>query len=217
MIGMITGQVRELNAPVACVMTSGGTGYDIELSVPSFCTLTLGSQVTLFTHLYVREDAQLLFGFCHKSEREAFRKLIKITGVGAKMALAILSTLSIDELKFAVEHDDDSALTRVAGVGKKTAQRLIIELKGKLTSLGDGISDGDMVFVATGDTAADPQNRPAINPMHVIAETESALVNLGYKEKEAQAAIKSAKQSLADDELSTSALLKASLKILSNF
>lgn len=209
MIGMITGQIVHLSAPTACIMTTGGVAYDVELSVPSFCALSLGSQTTLFTHLSVREDAHLLFGFSQKSERDVFRKLIKINGIGAKMALAILSTLSLDELHQSVEYGDESALTRVAGIGKKTAQRLIIELKGKL----DGTT-GDDLFSPNTHTIAQ-----STNPMHALAETQSALVSLGYKDKEAQTAIKSARQSLEEQDLdiNTSALLKASLKILSGF
>lgn len=210
MIGMIAGQVTYLSAPVACVMTSGGVGYEIELPIPAFCTLGVGANVSLFTHLHVREDAHLLFGFTDKAEREIFKKLIKINGVGAKMALAILSTLPAQELHQAVEYGDETALTRVAGIGKKTAQRLIIELKGKLDNMGDD----DFI---SGKHQPSQESSQTTNPMHVIAETESALVSLGYKEKEAQAAIKTAKQALSDDDLTTSNLLKASLKILSGF
>lgn len=206
MIGIITGQVAHLSTPVACVLTSGGVGYEIEMPIGGFCTLSVGVNVTLYTQLVVREDTHLLFGFTDRSEREIFKKLIKINGVGAKMALAILSTLPPNELHQAVEYGDDSALTRVTGIGKKTAQRLIIELKGKL----DGTSEDLFISNATQDK---PIN--TANPMHVIAETESALVSLGYKEKEAQSAIKTAKQSLSDDGLTTSNLIKASLKILS--
>lgn len=208
MIDILTGEICHLSAPYATIMTQGGVGYEIELSIPAFCLLSLGQSATLFTHLHVREDAHLLFGFTNKEERDIFRKLIKINGVGAKMALAILSTLSLDELHQAVEYGDESALTRVAGIGKKTAQRLIIELKGKL----DGVTGGDLFSLA--NTHVISQD---INPMHALAETQSALVSLGYKEKEAQSAIKTAKQSLPDDGLTTSALLKASLKILSGF
>lgn len=210
MIAILKGEICHLSAPTACIMTTGGVGYDMEMSIPTFCTLTLGQSATLFTHLHVREDAHQLFGFATPKEREVFRKLIKINGVGAKMALAILSTLPPDELAQAVEYGDENALTRVAGVGKKTAQRLIIELKGKL----DGGAEHGLFDMS--NTAHTTSTHTA-NPMHVIAETESALMSLGYKEKEAQSAIKSAKQNLSDDELTTSNLLKASLKLLSGF
>lgn len=205
MIGMITGQVLSLNAPVACVMTTGGVGYEIELPIPSFCQLVLGNTVSLYTHMVVREDAHSLFGFIDKQDRDIFRKLIKINGVGAKMAAAMLSTLNAAEIRRAVDQDNDVALVRVPGIGKKTAQRLILDLKGKLNEFGTNeLSVGDGLFADSTDT----------NEMQMIAEVESALIHLGYKEKEAQAAIKAAQ---SDTITSTSALLKAALRQLSGF
>lgn len=205
MIGMITGQVHSLNAPVACVMTAGGVSYEIELPIPSFCQLILGNQVSVYTHLVVREDAHSLFGFIDKQDRDVFRKLIKINGVGAKMAVAMLSTLTASEIKRAVDQDNDVALVRVPGIGKKTAQRIILDLKGKLAEFGDMSAEpSDGLFADT--TSA--------NPMQIIAEVESALISLGYKEKEAQAAIKAAQ---SDDVTTTQALLKAALRQLSGF
>ena len=93
MIGLITGQVQHLMAPTACVMTASGVGYDIELPLPSFCQLQLNQKASIWTHFHVREDAQLLFGFIDRKERDVFRQLIKINGVGAKMALAMLSAM----------------------------------------------------------------------------------------------------------------------------
>ena len=205
MIGMITGQVQSLNAPAACVMTAGGVGYEIELPIPSFCQLTLGNTVTIHTHLVVREDAHSLFGFIDKSDRDIFRKLIKINGVGAKMAAAMLSTLTAAEIKRAVDQDNDVAWVRVPGIGKKTAQRIILDLKGKLQEFGS-----DEVVTADGLFAEDGPD----NSMQIIAEVESALIHLGYKEKEAQAAIKAAQ---SDQITGTSDLLKAALRQLSGF
>lgn len=205
MIGMITGQVQSLNAPVACVMTAGGVGYEIELPIPSFCQLALGNTVTIHTHLVVREDAHSLFGFIDKPDRDVFRKLIKINGVGAKMAAAMLSTLTVAEIKRAVDQDNDVALVRVPGIGKKTAQRIILDLKGKLQEFGsDEMIGVDGLFVEDGFD----------NSMQMIAEVESALIHLGYKEKEAQAAIKAAQ---SDQIANTSDLLKAALRQLSGF
>lgn len=206
MIGLIKGQVQSLNAPVACIVTSGGVGYEIELPIPSFCQLALGAEVCVFTHLSVREDAHSLFGFIDKQDRDVFRKLIKINGVGAKMALAMLSTLSAGEIKRAVEQDNDVALVRVPGIGKKTAQRIILDLKGKLAEFGD-VSPTDVGGLFEPSDAIS-------NPMQVIAEVESALISLGYKEKEAQAAIKNVQ---SDDTATTQALLKAALRQLSGF
>ncbi|WP_432481807.1 Holliday junction branch migration protein RuvA [Moraxella sp. ZY200743] len=207
MMGLIQGVVCYLNAPLACVMTASGVGYEIELPIPSFCQLSLNEQTQIYTHLYVREDAQLLYGFIQKQDRDVFRKLIKINGVGAKMALAMLSTLSASELKQAVEQEDDLALVRVPGIGKKTAQRLIIELKGKLVEFG-GVAE----FGGRGEFFDD--NVVEYNQMHIIAEVESALIGLGYKEKEAQHAIKQAQLGL--ETIDTSSLLKATLKQLAS-
>ncbi|MCL1622751.1 Holliday junction branch migration protein RuvA [Moraxella sp. Tifton1] len=207
MIGLIKGLVSELDAPTVCVMTSSGIGYDIELPVSVFCQLTLNTEVLIYTHLHVREDAHLLYGFIKKQDRDVFRKLIKINGVGAKMALAMLSALSVDELKRAVEQNDDSRLIRIPGVGKKTAQRLIIELKGKLNEFGSVLEfGGEGEFFDT---------EVSFGQMHAFAEVESALIGLGYKEKEAQNAIKKAQAGM--ENVSTSQLLKASLRHLSGF
>ena len=135
MIGLITGQVQYLMAPTACVMTASGVGYDIELPLPSFCQLRLNEQASIWTHFHVREDAQLLFGFIDRKERDVFRQLIKINGVGAKMALAMLSAMSAAELKMHVEQESETALTRIPGIGKNTAQLLLIELKDKLKNI----------------------------------------------------------------------------------
>lgn len=206
MIALLQGEICHLSVPTACIMTSGGVGYEVELSLADFCELKLGDTVKLWTHLVVREDAQILCGFLHKADKDTFKTLIKISGVGLKMALAILSTLSKTELYHAVEYGDEVTLTRVAGVGKKTAQRLIIELKGKLDGMSDGreIDVGGTLFEASMPTE-----------MAILAEVESALLSLGYKEKEAQVAIKNAKVGLEDFD--TQNLLKATLKQLAKF
>ncbi len=206
MIGLITGQVQYLMAPTACIMTASGVGYDIELPLPSFCQLQVEQQATIWTHFHVREDAQLLYGFIDRKERDVFRQLIKINGVGAKMALAMLSAMSAAELKMHVEQDSEAALTRIPGIGKKTAQRLLIELKDKLKNIE--VDNSNLEF--------------AIQPVAVsyegsiIAEVEGALISLGYKEKEAQQAIKAAK-SKGDVFADTQGLLKATLQQLSGF
>lgn len=205
MIALIKGQVHSLCAPVACILTNSGVGYEIELPIPDFCTLTLGDEVNLFTHLHIREDAQSLFGFINQKDKEIFKKLIKINGVGAKMALAILSTLNGDELKHAIIYDDETLLIKVPGIGKKTAQRLIIELKDKLDNL---------------ENNTETQTHPDIsstNFSYISKEVESALLSLGYKEKEAQIAIRAAQKQLnnAGSTYDTASLLKTSLKQLS--
>lgn len=206
MIGLITGQVRYLMAPTACIMTSSGVGYDIELPLPSFCQLQLEQQASIWTHFHVREDAQLLYGFIDRKERDVFRQLIKINGVGAKMALAMLSAMSAAELKMHVAQDSETALTRIPGIGKKTAQRLLIELKDKLKNIE--VDDSHLEF--------DIQPVTVTHEGSIIAEVEGALISLGYKEKEAQQAIKAAKSN-GDVFADTQSLLKATLQKLSGF
>lgn len=205
MIGRITGQVQHLMAPTACIMTASGIGYDIELPLSSFCQLQVDMQASIWTHFHVREDAQLLYGFIDRKEREVFRQLIKINGVGAKMALAMLSAMSAAELKMHVEQDSEAALTRIPGIGKKTAQRLLIELKDKLKDID--VDNSGLEF-ATQSTV--------IHDNSILAEVEGALISLGYKEKEAQLAIKAAKSN-GDTFIDTQSLLKATLQKLSGF
>lgn len=210
MIGLIEGKVCHLSAPVACIMTASGVGYEIELPLPDFCQLQLDASVAVWTHLHVREDAQLLYGFIKHQERDVFRQLIRINGVGAKMALAMMSTMSAPELKQAVETDNEVALTRVPGIGKKTAQRLLIELKGKF----DNIENTGELF----DTLQDTPKSAAGSEGIILAEVESALISLGYRDKEAQKAIKAARETEAGQNIvDTQSLLKLTLQQLSNF
>lgn len=206
MIGLITGQVRYLMAPTACIMTASGVGYEIELPLPSFCQLQLEQQASIWTHFHVREDAQLLYGFIDRKERDVFRQLIKINGLGAKMALAMLSAMSAAELKMHVEQESEAALTRIPGIGKKTAQRLLIELKDKLKN------------IEVDNTSLEFTHQPVAvtHEGSIIAEVEGALISLGYKEKEAQQAIKAAKSNGTIFE-DTQGLLKATLQQLSGF
>lgn len=206
MIGKISGNVEHLLAPTAIIMTASGIGYEIELPLNAFCQLQPNQPISLWTQLIVREDAHLLFGFLSHQERELFRQLLKVNGVGAKMALAMMSTLSLNELKAYVVNGDETALTRIPGVGKKTAQRLIVELADKLKTLGD---DTDMVINPSLPLESS-------NEAVIIAEVEAGLVALGYRDKEAQSAIKIAKAQI-DEPLTTQNLLKLALKSLSSF
>lgn len=206
MIGLISGQVQYLMAPTACVMTTSGVGYDIELPLPSFCQLRLNEQASIWTHFHVREDAQLLYGFIDRKERDVFRQLIKINGVGAKMALAMLSAMSAAELKMHVEQESETALTRIPGIGKKTAQRLLIELKDKLKNIE--VDSSHLEFAM--------QPAEVSHEGSIIAEVEGALISLGYKEREAQQAIKAAKTN-GNTFADTQGLLKATLQQLSGF
>lgn len=209
MIALLQGQVYDLLAPMAVIMTANGVGYEVELALNAFCQLQLKQTVTLWTHLVVREDAQLLYGFLSQAERDLFRVLLKVNGVGAKMALAMMSTLSLAELHRHIQNQDEHALTKIPGVGKKTAQRLIVELTDKLTHLGTSVvaTDVQMDITLLNDTASEAV---------VIAEVEAALVSLGYRDKEAQAAIKVAREhsDLGTADLTTQSLLKLALRAL---
>lgn len=209
MIALLQGQVYDLLAPMAVIMTANGVGYEVELALNAFCQLQLKQTVTLWTHLVVREDAQLLYGFLSQAERDLFRVLLKVNGVGAKMALAMMSTLSLAELHRHIQNQDEHALTKIPGVGKKTAQRLIVELTDKLTHLGTSVvaTDVQMDITLPNDTVSEAV---------VIAEVEAALVSLGYRDKEAQAAIKVAREhsDLGAADLTTQSLLKLALRAL---
>ena len=212
MIGKIEGKVEHLLAPTAIIMTASGVGYEIELPLNAFCQLHLNQITSIWTQLIVREDAHLLFGFLMHQDRELFRQLLKVNGVGAKMALAMMSTLSLNELKAYVVNGDEAALTRIPGVGKKTDQRLIVELADRLKTLGDSDDNGADL---TQDLLINGQNGG--NEMVIIAEVEAGLIALGYRDKEAQAAIKVAKSQLGDERITTQNLLTLALKSLASF
>lgn len=169
MIGRISGTLLAKHPPQV-VVDAHGVGYEIDVPMSSFYDLPdIGRQVTLLTHLVVREDAQLLYGFLTPDERAAFRELIKVSGVGPRIALAVLSGLSVAQLSQAVATQESALLTRVPGIGKKTAERLILELKGRL---GDAVG-------STSNTATSG-----------VADIVNALIALGYSEREALAATK---------------------------
>ncbi|AOB28152.1 MULTISPECIES: Holliday junction branch migration protein RuvA [Bordetella] len=169
MIGRITGTLIEKSPPVVCVDVNG-VGYEIDVPMSTLYALPeTGARVTLFTHLVVREDAQLLYGFGSSAERSTFRELIKVTGIGARTALAVLSGLSVAELSQAVTLQETGRLTRVPGIGKKTAERLLLEMRGKL-----GADIGATPHAASGHQS----------------DILNALLALGYSDKESQAALK---------------------------
>lgn len=175
MIGRIRGILLEKQAPVLLVDVSG-VGYELQVSLNTFFDLPAqGETVSLHTHFVVREDAQLLFGFATLRERALFRTLIRISGVGPKMALAILSGMSSDEFVRCVRTNDTAMLVRLPGVGKKTAERLLVEMRDRL----DGWEDVTPAAVAGGGDAVGSSGR------HQLQEAESALVSLGYKPQEA--------------------------------
>jgi len=180
MIGRLTGVLLEKNPP-QIVVEAGGVGYEVEVPMSTFYNLpATGERVTLLTHLLVREDAHLLYGFGADAERRAFRQLLKISGVGARTALAVLSGMSVAELADAVAAQESGRLVRVPGIGRKTAERLLLELKGKL---GEGVSGIAL-------------NRPR----PVASDVMNALLSLGYSEREAQLAVKQLSEGLSVSE-----------------
>ena len=170
MIGRLTGLLAE-KTPPQVLIDVGGVGYEVDVPMSSFYNLPLlGERVTLLTHFVVREDAQQLFGFLTAAERATFRLLIKISGIGPRMALGLLSGLSVTELAQAVAQQQAGRLVKVPGIGKKTAERLLLELKGKLSP-----DIGAPGAVVANDNQAD---------------ILQALIALGYSDREAAAALK---------------------------
>jgi Holliday junction DNA helicase RuvA len=168
-IGRIQGILVEKNFPQV-IVSCHGVGYEIDVPMSTFYPLPrTGEEVTLLTHLVVREDAHLLYGFLTAAERTAFRQLLKISGVGPKVALAVLSGLSVDDLAAAVTNGDAGRLTKVPGIGKKTAERLVLELRDKVPKV-------------TGTARAESPDGGG--------DVIGALLGLGYNEREAQAAVK---------------------------
>ena len=191
MIGRISGILLDKTPPLALI-DCNGVGYECEVPMSTFYLLPqVGDKVTLLTHFVVREDAELLFGFGTNQERLMFRQLLKVNGIGAKSALAILSGLSIDELIQAVSLQEVGLLTRVPGIGKKTAERLLLELKDKFTL------DSALSIKGSGITS-------------ISQDVLNALIALGYNERESLNAVKS-----LDINLTVNDGIKQALKYLS--
>lgn len=173
MISRLTGKLIE-KMPPQIVIDVNGVGYEIDVSMQTFYTLPpLGENVQIYTQLVVREDAHLLFGFASAAERATFRQLVKVSGIGAKTALGILSAMNAEELAQAVAEEDVKRLSSAPGIGKKTAERMVLELRGKLVSAT--VSDGLFAQPAVADETDD---------------IVSTLLALGYNEREAKAAVK---------------------------
>ena len=203
MIGRLTGLVIE-SAPGQLLLDVGGVGYEIEISLTTYAHIletqgleTQGLEtkrpVTVHTHLVVRDDAHLLYGFASMGEREMFRTLIKVNGVGPRMALGILSGLDSASFARAVTGNDVKALTALPGVGKKTAERLIIEMRDKVDSFDVSGSDN-----------------PSTMTINVIEDAESALIGLGYRPQEAARAVSGVSDPAEDVE----SLIRQALKLL---
>ena len=191
MIGRIKGNLVE-KIPPFILLDCQGVGYEIEVPMTTFFDLPdEGSEVTLLTHLVVREDAHLLFGFAKTSERHMFRQLIKVNGIGAKVALSILSSIESNELTNAIKTDDTNMLIKIPGIGKKTAERLVLELK-------DRVKDIEVTQASK-------------NVITNIDDIENALISLGYSASQASIAIKA-----LPDNISVNDGIRQALKSFSN-
>ncbi|GAA0686837.1 Holliday junction branch migration protein RuvA [Marinobacterium maritimum] len=206
MIGHLRGRILEKQPPWL-LLDVNGVGYEVEASMNTFYKLPeLGAEIGLHTHFVVREDAQLLYGFADQQEKLLFRSLIKVNGVGPKMALAILSGISSEEFIRSVHNEDSTALVRVPGVGKKTAERLIVEMKDRLSLLQLPtlteleLSSGNLPVAEVASTDC-------------RAEAESALVALGYKPQQATRAIEQAAKVVGDAAV-TEELIRQALKTM---
>lgn len=178
MIGRLRGNILEKQPPLV-LLEAHGVGYEIYMPMTCFYELPeLQHEAVIFTHFVVREDAQLLFGFNSKQERALFRELIKVNGVGPKLALAILSGMSAQQFVTAVEKEEIASLVKLPGVGKKTAERLVVEMKDRFKGMHGDLFGGDSAFTLT-TPSAEPETNDA------ESEAVAALVSLGYKPQEA--------------------------------
>lgn len=200
MIGFIRGLVFEKQAPHV-VLDVNGVGYNVETPMSSFFNLpAVGEQVQLRTHLVVREDAHILYGFLSEQERVLFRSLIKVNGVGPKVALGILSGMSVDDFCASIQDSNIAALVRLPGIGKKTAERLVIDMRDRLP---EQVANGSM------DASNDSALMAAISPLE---EAVSALVALGYKQQDADKRVRAVAKDGANSEQLIRAALQSALK-----
>ena len=196
MIGFLRGRIVKKQAP-ALVLDVHGVGYELDASMNTFYQLPgTGEEVELLTHLVVREDAHTLYGFGTEDERYVFRALIRVNGVGAKMALGILSGISTMEFRHCIETGDTTRLTRVPGVGTKTAQRLIVEMRDRL---------GDW---QAGNQADKDRPAPRARTAEPVNEAINAMISLGYRPQEASRLVHGA----ATDDMDSEDLIRAALK-----
>ncbi|MCU7807272.1 MAG: Holliday junction branch migration protein RuvA [Candidatus Thiodiazotropha sp. (ex Semelilucina semeliformis)] len=197
MIGRLRGEVAQKQAP-HLLLDVNGVGYELEAPLSTFFNLPeTGQSVMLYTHLAIRDDAHVLYAFATESERALFRSLLKVSGVGAKMALAILSGMSAEEFSRCVESEDVGSLVRLPGIGRKTAERLIVEMRDRLAKM----SDLSSAITASSTTQA---GRPQTSRSDAVA----ALVALGYKPQDAGRMVKA----VAADEMDSESLIRAALQ-----
>ena len=200
MIGRLRGQLAAKHPPWL-LLDVQGVGYELEAPMSTFYQLPgLGEPVTLVTHLAIRDDAHVLYGFFHESERSLFRSLLKVNGVGGKMALAILSGMTAEEFSLCIQSGDSTALTRLPGVGKKTAERLIVEMRDRLEPVS--------ATTVTGGVTANAQQVP-----HTAdGDAVSALIALGYKPNDASRMVRT----VAAEDMDTESIIKAALQAAAN-
>ena len=194
MIGRLHGTVVEKSAP-QIIIDIHGVGYEVETPLPTFCQVALGKEATLWIHQVIREDANLLYGFSDREERALFRLFLKVSGVGPKLALSLLSGMEPNAFLRCIERDDVVTLTKIPGVGKKTAERLIIELRDRIKELMP-------------NSATATERLSLTTQLSPVAEAEQALMALGYKPLEAQKAVALVKNQHED----TVNLIRAALK-----
>lgn len=205
MIGRIRGTLVEKNPP-EILIDAHGVGYEIQLPMTSFYQLPdVGDEAIIFTHFVVREDAQLLFGFATKTERTLFRELIKANGVGPKLALTILSGMSAEQFVHCVQHEDVTSLVKLPGVGKKTAERLLIEMRDRLKNLF--ANEGDSVALSAGKFETTAVVMPVASASD---EAISALMALGYTQSQAAKSVKA----VAQDDLASEDMIRRALKAM---
>jgi len=203
-IGRLRGNILEKQPPLV-LLEAHGVGYEVHMPMTCFYELPeIAQEAVIFTHFVVREDAQLLFGFNSKQERALFRELIKVNGVGPKLALAILSGMSAQQFVTAVEREEVVSLVKLPGVGKKTAERLVVEMKDRFKGMHGDLFGGDSAFTLT---------TPAVAPESNDAEAEAAaaLVALGYKPQEASRMISKVGKPDADCETLIREALRAAI------
>lgn len=201
MIGWLEGRILEKQAP-DLLLNVNGVGYELQAPLSSFYSWEGKEQISLYTHLAVREDAQQLYGFATRDERSLFRTLIKVNGIGPKLALTILSSMEADRFVLCIQTEDSTALCKIPGIGRKTAERLLIEMRDRLKDWM--VSDtAELTDTNTAKQAArNSQN-------YIVQEAESALIALGYKPQEAAKML----QQVSSPELQTAeALIRAALK-----
>ena len=194
MIGQLTGKILEKNPP-EILLEVNGIGYEILCPMSTFYEMGADTNLVLHTHLHIKEDAHTLYGFISKDEKTLFRELIRVNGIGPKVALAILSHLNVASLMNAVAHEDDVLLAKTPGIGKKTAQKLIVELKDRLEKLSLSSTANQQI---TANANINPNTKQAL----------AALQSLGFKVKEAERML----AAISDDSLSTEELIRLALQ-----